>query len=359
MIMPLPPQINFENPRIFKKLIEAHKHLAELKGLSQSIPNQRVLINTLALQEAKDSSKIENIITTHDEVFATAGSITSNHNPAAKEVVYYGQALQAGYEKLSTQGFITRNTLLHIQEELERNNAGFRKQTGTALVDDRTGEVIYRPPEPQYIEDLIDNLLAMINDDTLWTVDPLIKMAVIHYQFESIHPFHDGNGRTGRILNVLYLVKVGLLDMPVLYLSRFINQNKSEYYRLLQSVRDNGTWEEWVLFILEGIARTALTTCRMVASIRDAMNEYKHLIRLKHPTIYSQDLINNLFFYPYTKIELIQRDLKVSYHTARKYLGLLADDGLLLKTTIWRSSYYINIRLMDILRNAERESLRL
>jgi len=163
-------------------------------------------------------------------------------------------------------------------------------------VNDRTGEVVYIPPEPQYIDDLMDNLLKIINDPGAWEVDPLIKMSALHYQFESIHPFYDGNGRTGRILNILYLVNEGLLDMPVLYLSRFINQNKERYYELLQGIREQDTWEQWVLYMLEGVSKTARMTCRMVTAIRDAMQNYKHVIRESHPKVYSQDLINNLFF---------------------------------------------------------------
>jgi len=173
------------------------------------------------------------------------------------------------------------------------------------------------------------------------------------------YPSYDGNGRTGRILNVLYLVKEGLLDFPIVYLSRFINVNKGRYYALLQAVRDENTWEEWVLFILEGVARTSLTSCKMVSEIRDAMQSYKHEIRSKYPKFYSQDLINNLFYYPYTKINHVSKELDTSYQTARKYLELLTDDGLLEKRTIWRTSYYINKALMTILYNAERDVLRL
>jgi Fic family protein len=314
----------------------------------------------LSLQEAKDSSEIENIITTYDEMFASED--TNDSEPftlAAKEVRHYSKALQTGYMALSQRGFISRNDILSIQETLGQNQAGFRKLPGTALVNDRTKEVVYSPPEPQYIDNLMDNYLFIFNDASTWKIDPLIKMAALHYQFESIHPFYDGNGRTGRILNVLYLVKEGLLDFPVLYLSRFINANKSTYYTLLQAVRDENNWEDWILFILEGIERMTLTSCRMIGQIQDAMNSYKHRIRNKYPKFYSQDLINNLFFFPYTKISFVEKDLGTSYQTARKYLELLTNDGLLEKKTIWRTSYYINKSLMEILYNAEREELRL
>jgi Fic family protein len=338
--------------------VEARSNLAELKGLSQTIPNQQVLVNTLSLQEAKDSSEIENIITTNDEVFSAATNTFDYSKPAAKEVIRYSQALQAGFLALQKRGAISRTAVLEIQEIIEQNQAGFRKLPGTALVNDRTGEVVYIPPEPQYIDDLMDNLLKIINDPGAWEVDPLIKMSALHYQFESIHPFYDGNGRTGRILNILYLVNEGLLDMPVLYLSRFINQNKERYYALLQGIREQDTWEQWVLYMLEGVSKTARMTCRMVTAIRDAMQNYNHVIRESHPKVYSQDLINNLFFYPYTKIESLQKDLGVSYLTARKYLEILTGDGLLQKTTIMRTSFYVNKALMDILSISEHEQLR-
>jgi Fic family protein len=359
MLSTLPPKVDLETPAILKKLIEARSNLAELKGLFQSIPNQQVLVNTLSLQEAKDSSEIENIITTHDDVFTAASEKSGYGKPAAKEVIRYSQALQAGFYTFKKNGMITSASLLKIQEIIEQNQAGFRQLSGTSLMNDHTGEVVYIPPEPQYINDLIDNLLLIINDPGVWDVDPLIKMSAIHYQFESIHPFYDGNGRTGRILNILFLVREGLLDMPVLYLSRFINQNKDRYYTLLQAIRDQNDWEQWVLYMLEGVSRTALITCRMVTAIKDDMLKYKHLIRERHPKIYSQDLINNLFFHPYTNIEFLQNDLGVSYLTARKYLEMLTSDGLLHKTKINRTSFYVNKALMGILSSSENEQLRI
>lgn len=355
---PLPPSVELETKQILKKLIDAKSNLSQLKGLSHAIPNQKVLMNTLVLQEAKDSSEIENIITTYDDMFASQDSDDSQaFTTAAKEVRYYGDALQTGYDALKKRSLLSRNDILAIQETLQHNQAGFRKLPGTALVNDRTKEVVYNPPDPQHIDTLMDNFLLYFNDASAWDLDPLIKMAVLHYQFESIHPFYDGNGRTGRILNVLYLVKEGLLDFPIVYLSRFINVNKGRYYALLQAVRDENSWEEWVLFILEGVARTSLTSCKMVSEIRDAMQSYKHEIRSKYPKFYSQDLINNLFYYPYTKINYVSKELDTSYQTARKYLELLTDDGLLEKRTIWRTSYYINKALMAILYNAERDVL--
>ena len=238
-----PPETDLETVPVLKKLNSAHRYLAELKGICRSIPNQGILINMLSLQEAKDSSEIENIITTHDELFR-AGISASQSSPAIKEVQNYASALHCGFDLIQKHGMLTNNHILTIQAELEKNRAGFRKQSGTMLRNDRTGETVYTPP--QHTNDIIrlmSRLEVFINDDnTEKPIDPLIRMALLHHQFESIHPFYDGNGRTGRIINVLYLVLTGLLDIPVLYLSRYLVRNKSEYYRLLQHVRDTGEW---------------------------------------------------------------------------------------------------------------------
>ncbi|MEM9092662.1 MAG: Fic/DOC family N-terminal domain-containing protein [Cyanobacteria bacterium P01_F01_bin.53] len=234
--MPLGNDI--ETKVVLRKLIQANKALAELKGLVATIPNERILINTLTLQEAKDSSAIENIITTQDELFQSDIASQAFTTSAAKEVYAYANALSHGFEQVKVQRLLTNNHILEIQAILEENSAGFRKLPGTSLKNDATGRVIYNPPQDATeIVSLMSDLEQFINDDTLCDWDPLTKMAVIHHQFESIHPFYDGNGRTGRIINVLYLVKEGLLDIPVLCLSRYINQNKREYYRLLQNVK--------------------------------------------------------------------------------------------------------------------------
>jgi Fic family protein len=227
----------FETPVILKKLALASRYLAELKGIAASIPNQNILINSLGLQEAKDSSEIENIVTTHDELFKDDVMPPVYANSAAKEVLRYRQALRIGHEQVKRSGLLTANHIIEIQSELESNHAGFRKLPGTELKA-ADGRTVYTPPQdPAEIVALMSDLERFINDDELYAVDPLIKMALIHHQFESIHPFYDGNGRTGRIINVLYLVKTGLLDIPVLYLSSHIVNSKSDYYRLLQTVR--------------------------------------------------------------------------------------------------------------------------
>lgn len=338
----------FDTPAILKKLASSSRQLAELKGLAASIPNQGILINTLGLQEAKDSSEIENIVTTHDELFKGDVQVDSLANPAAKEVLRYRQALRFGFDQVRSSGLLTVNHIVGIRAELERNQAGLRKLPGTALKDGG-GQTVYTPPQdPTEIVALMGGLERFMNDDALFAADPLIKMALIHHQFESIHPFYDGNGRTGRIVNVLYLVKEGLLDIPVLYLSRHIVQTKADYYRLLQTVRDHDTWEDWVLYMLQAVETTARQTVATVQAIKAALFDYKHRIRDGHK-FYSQDLINNLFTHPYTKIEFVQRDLQVSRLTATKYLESLVDGGFLAKRKVGRSNYYVNVALNRIL----------
>ncbi len=338
----------FETPAILKKLASSSRKLAELKGIAASIPNQSILINTLALQEAKDSSEIENIVTTHDELFKDDVLPESFANPAANEVLRYRQALRVGFEQVRGSGLLTCNHIIEIQGELERNNAGFRKLPGTALKDG-AGQTIYTPPQdPAEIVALMRDLERFINEAGLFDADPLIKMALIHHQFESIHPFYDGNGRTGRIVNVLYLVKEGLLYIPVLYLSQHIVRHKADYYRLLQTVRDEDSWEQWVLYLLEAVEQTAGQTIHTVQAIKAVLFDYEQRIRASYK-FYSQDLINNLFMHPYTKIEFVQRDLGVSRITATKYLEALTAGGFLQKQKIGRGNFYVNLALNAVL----------
>lgn len=312
----------FETPAILKKLAAASRSLAELKGVAATIPNQAILINTLGLQEAKDSSAIENIITTHDELYREDDPTPGQVGATAKEVLRYRQALKLGYEKVRTTGLLTLNTVIDIQRELEANKAGLRKLPGTVLKD-AAGRTVYTPPQDaSEVKRLVGELEKFWHDEPAYDVDPLIRMALIHHQFESIHPFYDGNGRTGRIVNVLYLVKERLLDIPVLYLSRHIVRTKTDYYRLLQSVREQDTWEAWVLYMLTAIDVTAAETVNTIQSMRTLLIKTKQKIRADYK-FYSQDLLNNLFSHPYTKIEFVQRDLDVSRLTATKYLDAL------------------------------------
>ncbi|MBK8185831.1 MAG: Fic family protein [Cellvibrio sp.] len=332
-----------ETRAVLKKVAEANRYLAELKGVGSTIPNEAILISTLSLQEAKHSSAIENIVTTHDEMYKAELFNDMPVNPAAKEVQDYALALREGFISVRNTGLIRLADILFVQQTLEKNNAGFRKLPGTELKNAQTGQVVYTPPQhPADVERLMQNLVNYMNDNSLCDADPLVKMALIHHQFESIHPFYDGNGRTGRILNMLYLVAQGLLDLPILYLSRYLINTKSDYYRQLQAVRETNSWEAWVLYMLEGVVQTAQETIGLVKNIKALMQEYKNALREKLPKIYSQELLNNLFSHPYTKIEFVINDLHVSRLTATKYLEQLVSIGLIKKEKIGRANYYIN-----------------
>jgi len=345
----LPLKIDLETKTVLKSLPAAHASLAELKGIASTIPDQSILINTLGLQEAKDSSAIENIITTHDDLYKSELSLDSFKSLNAKEVQSYVAAMKKGFELTNNSGLLTNKTILQIQEVLEGNKAGFRKLPGTTLKNPATGQIIYTPPQdPEEIKHLMTNLEKFINDGELCSFDPLIKMAIIHYQFESIHPFYDGNGRTGRIINILYLILEKLQNLPILYLSNYIIKNKSDYYRLLQQVREKNNWEEWLLFIIKGVDQTSRETIGLIIEMREMMMTCKHSLRDRYK-FYSQDLLNNLFEHPYTKIEFIQRDLGVSRITAANYLNQLADDRLLTKKKLGTGNYYINEPLFDLL----------
>lgn len=345
----LPPTHPIETRAVLRKAAQAHRFLAELKGVAATIPNESILINTLSLQEAKDSSAVENIITTHDELFRAELFESLAVGPATKEVQHYAAALRKGFALVKERNVLTVNHILAIQRELEQNEAGFRKLPGTALVNQKTGQVVYTPPQhPDEIRALMDNLEQFINDEEFYDADPLVKMALIHYQFESIHPFYDGNGRTGRILNILYLVMQGLLGAPILYLSRYIIQHKADYYRLLQAVREDEAWEDWTLYMLDAVEQTARQTIELVGQIRSLMQDYKHRLRRELPKLYSQDLLNNLFRHPYTKIEFLVNELGVTRLTATRYLDLLVENGFLQKQKIGRSNFYVNSPLLRL-----------
>ncbi|MEP4532688.1 MAG: Fic family protein [Cyclobacteriaceae bacterium] len=347
---PLPYPVDLETKQVLKDLNNAHRALAELKGVARSIPRQDILINSLAFQEAKDSSEVENIVTTHDELYRTTLGLDYDVSPAAKEVKNYVAALKRGYDIVKEHGLLTANHIVEIQEVLEENNAGFRKLPGTELKNQQTGKVVYTPPQDlEQIQALMRNLERFINDTEMSDLDPIVKMAVIHFQFESIHPFYDGNGRTGRIINILYLVLQELIDVPILYLSQFIIQNKSDYYRALQAVREENDWENWVLFMILGVENTALSTMLKVERIKGAMMELKNVLRENYK-FYSQDLLNHLFRQPYTKIEYVQDALRVSRPTAAGYLNQLATDGVLIKK-VSKPNYYINPYLINALTN--------
>lgn len=356
----LPLNIDLETTAILKQLTLASRALAELKGVAKTIPNETILLNTLVLQEAKESSEIENIVTTQDDLFKTELDIKEAKETAgraaAKEVLRYREAVSYGFNAIRKNKILSATIIKKIQEELELNKAGFRSQPGTHLETNR-GEIIYTPPQTKAeIEKYMANLELFINDSSVCSLDPLIKLAVIHHQFESIHPFYDGNGRTGRIISVLYLVINDLLDLPILYLSRYITRNKEQYYVLLQNIRDHENdnqkdWEEWVVFMLKGIEETANKTVFLVHEIKILMDSYKVVLRDNFGAKYSHELLNNLFNHPYTKIEFIQNDLQVTRLTASKYLEKIVSSGLLRKVKMNRQNYYINGKLMDLLIN--------
>ncbi len=350
--LPLPYEL--ETMAVLKQLNRANRKLAELKGVARSIPNEQILIGTLTLQEAKDSSSVENIVTTQDDLFrADLATHEPVKNASVKEVLSYRKAIHQGFAMVRKDRLLTLNIIKKIQAEMRHSDTGFRHVPGTQLKND-IGETVYTPPQdPQEIERLMANLEQFINDATLCDLDPLVKMAIIHHQFESIHPFYDGNGRTGRIVNVLYLVTSGLLDLPILYLSRYITHHKGEYYRLIQAIRDKNhdnaaEWEAWILYILRGVEQTAEDTIHLVLAIGELMNRYKQVLRPLFGKQYKHDLLNHLFFHPYTKVEFMQEALQVSRNTAVKYLNMIMESDLLFKIRVGRQNYYINKELVEL-----------
>lgn len=343
----LPISEDVETKKVLKKLTTARAALAGLNGIAESIPNERIIINTLSLQEAKDSSAIENIITTHDELYTSDSQTRKFASIAAKEVHNYAYALLHGYAQVKSSELLTTKHILQIQSLLEENDAGFRKLPGTVLKNEQTGEIVYTPPQHKdEIEHLMSNLEKFMNDVNLSDLDPIIKMAIIHHRFESIHPFYDGNGRTGRIVNILFLVKEKLLKLPILYLSRYINQNKADYYKLLQQTRHSNNWEPWLLYMLDAVEQTALQTTDIIRNIKSLMQSHKQKIRSQLPKLYSQDLINSLFKNPYTKIEYLKNDLNVTRKTASSYLEQLCALQILHKRKFGVENYYFNQELI-------------
>jgi len=339
-----PPAKVAQTDALTSQLIMAHRRLAELKGVAPLLPNQDILLNTLALQEAKDSSAIENIITSHDELFKQELDI--------KEVGRYSEALKLGFTRVSAKGKLTLDDLVAIQAVLVigEPGPGIRTRPGTKVVNRTTGEVIYAPPQDHdQIVELLERFLVFFNEDINGGLDPLVRMALIHFQFEKIHPFYDGNGRTGRILNLLYLVQHGLLDLPVLYLSRYIVREKSSYLVHLRTDPLDDNWEAWLKFMLRGVELTSTETIETIHKLRDLMADTQERIKAQLPKIYSLDLLNTLFKHPYTKIDFVIRDVGVKRVTAGSYLDALAEAGFLEKQKIWRSNYYVNVPLFKLL----------
>ena len=347
----LPPTCDLETVPILKKLIHSKAKLAELKGRAVTIPNQDILINNIALQEAKASSEIENIITTNDELFKAISAKNYKTDKQTKEVLNYREALYSAFKNLGKRGFISVNDIVEINNIILQTNQGIRKIPGTTLKNDTTGEIIYTPPTgEEIIKDKLDNLADFINNDDMADIDPLIKMAVIHYQFESIHPFGDGNGRTGRILNVLYLVLKGLMDMPVLFLSRYINQNKTNYYRCLREVTEQGNWNNLILYMLDAIYHTSDYTLTKVNLIIDSLNVTIDKVRENVPDIYKKELVEVLYQQPYCTSNFLEDKLGVVRQTASSHLKKLEAIGVLKLEKVGKENLYLNIDLVKILK---------
>ena len=343
----LPPALHLETHTVLKKCIAARAALAELKGAGGLIPNQSLLIRSIGLQEARLSSEIENIVTTTDDLYQALADSIEKANPATKEVLRYQEALAAGYKTILHQPVLTTNLFCTIASIIKQHDMSVRKMPGTMIVDG-SKKAIYTPPDGEVlIRAKLKNLEQFIHDHQ--DLDPLVKLAVMHYQFEAIHPFTDGNGRTGRIVNILYLVQQQLLSVPVLYLSRYLIQHKNEYYAGLRGVTENSNWEQWIEFVLDGIAQTASDTREKISDIKTAMDETQESIKEKLPKIYSKDLVETLFYHPYCKIRFLEdRDI-ARRQTASNYLHLLEEIGVLQSMRVGRETYFINRRLLSVL----------
>ncbi len=345
----LPPKQDIETRNILRKTITAGRALAELKGLGETIPNQSMLVNSVVLQEAKASSEIENIITTDDALFRAFTAKTSRVDPSTKEVLRYREALWEGYNELKKRPILATNLFVKLVQRIKENQAGIRRTPGTTISNAVTGEIIYTPPEGEaIIRDKLKNLEDYIHGED--NIDPLIKLALIHYQFETIHPFSDGNGRTGRIINILYLVFHGLLDLPVLYLSKFVIDRENEYYRLLRQVTEKREWEPWILYMLDAVEETAAFTRKRILDIRDMMAETMEVVKETLPgRVYSKELIELLFCQPYTKGQFLVDAGIAKRKTAAEYLKDLEKTGILTGKRIGREMLYLNTRLYDLL----------
>lgn len=348
----LPPARELvETVSILRQESRAASKLAELKGLSRLLPNPAILINALVLKEAKASSEIENIITTDDKLYRALTVKGQAIDTATKEVLRYRQALYTGYHFIKQKGFLSTNGILQIQQELEQNQAGIRRLPGTSLRNDRTNQVIYTPPDdPAVLNGLMHNLEEYLNSDEPDDVSLLIKLAIQHYQFESIHPFYDGNGRTGRIINVVYLILHDLLSEPILYLSGYIIEHKADYYRLLQAVRTEQNWSDWIVFILQAVEVTARQTINQITRIQLLFDQTVEQVRSQAPKVYSKELVEVLFEYPYSKIEYLVDRLQIDRRTASKYLRSLEQLGVLRAEKKWKETLFINVDLFNLLR---------
>lgn len=347
----LPPKAELESHEVLKKAIAAHKALAELKGMLNTIPNPAMLINTIVFQEAKSSSLIENVVTTNDKLYQSAAVPGNPTDPHTKEVLNYRQAIWEGHRQLLQRQVLSTNLFIQIVQTIKGTSAGIRKIPGTAIVSS-SGQIIYTPPEGErVIREKLGNLEEFIHDEANG-MDVLVKMAVIHYQFEAIHPFADGNGRTGRIINILYLVLQNLIPLPVLYLSKFIIENKENYYRLLRNVTEKEDWQPWIFYMLEGMEQTAGYTVKLVEGIRSLLEKTAEKIKKDLPKIYSRELVNVLFDQPYCRIQNIVEAGLASRNTASKYMKAFEDIGILELHKVWKENLYLNKKLWSLLKRS-------
>jgi Fic family protein len=346
----IPPTEELESKDILKATIQAHKALSRLEGALSNLPNPSILLDSIGLQEAKVSSEIENIITTHDELYQYAVAERSVGNTATKEVLHYKEALWYGYKQVKAKGVITSNLFIKLVQVIKENQSGVRNTPGTQIINDKTREVIYTPPVgEEIIRTKLKNLeeFLNLNDDG---IDPLVKMAVAHYQFEAIHPFGDGNGRTGRIINILYLVQQGLLSMPVLYLSRYILENRTGYYQLLREVTEDGNWHRWILYMIHAVEETSKLTLTKIDEIKVAMAMMGEALKKELPHIYSKDLVEVLFQRPYSKRQFIEEAGIVKVKTAGTYLAALEKKGFFKSVELGKEKLYLNTVFLDILK---------
>ena len=343
----LPPPMDVETKAVLKRCVPANNAVTELRNAGKLIPDQSVLINTIPLLEAKDSSEIENIVTTNDALFREASQADESGDPATKEALRYRAALYSGVASLETRP-LTARTAIEVCSAIKGVDMEVRRTPGTELKNTYTGEVIYTPPEGEpRLRELLANWERYANADD--DIDPLVRMAVLHYQFEAIHPFTDGNGRTGRILNVLSLIQAGLLDIPTLYLSRHIVRTKADYYRLLQGVTARGEWEPWILYILQAVQETASWTNARIRAIRELMTATGEHVRRNAPAVYSRDLIETIFSQPYTRIgHLTERGIAKRV-SASRYLKQLVAIGVLEEEKRGRDKLFVHRKYMDLL----------
>jgi Fic family protein len=345
----LRPPVDVETRAVLRKAISANRALAELKGAGELIPNQTILLRAIALQEAKLSSEIENIVTTDDKLYRALSRDDASVDPSTKEVLFYQEALWYGYQRLKERPLGT-GLFVEIANIIKQTDAGIRRTPGTKIANS-LGEVIYTPPEGEtIIRDKLLDLENYLHDDSDG-IDPLVKMAVGHYQFEAIHPFPDGNGRTGRIINILYLIERGLLTVPVLYPSKYIIENKSDYYSGLRGVTENQAWEPWVLYMLEAVEQTAVATRGKILAIRELMRLALEDARVRLPKrVYSKELIELIFQQPYCRTKaLLDHGIAAQRKTASEYLRALEEARFLTGLKLGREVLYVNERLLELL----------